>query len=74
VGWVSGESDVGAAVFVVIVCVWVNFCVVKEGVCVRVCRGLGLCKVGIVGWSVGDEHEGGRGSLVTGWGTMEWKG
>jgi hypothetical protein len=56
------------------VCVWVNFCVVKEGVCVRVCRGLGLCKVGIVGWSVGDEHEGGRGSLVTGWGTMEWKG
>jgi hypothetical protein len=26
----------------------------------------GLCKVGIVGCSVGDEGEGGRGSLVTG--------
>jgi hypothetical protein len=29
--------------------------VVVEGACVRDCRGLGLCKVGIVGWSVDDE-------------------
>jgi hypothetical protein len=42
--------------------------VVEEGACVRDCRGLGLCKVGIVGWSVGDEIEGGKDSLVTGWG------
>jgi hypothetical protein len=40
--------------------------VVEEGVCVRDCRGLGLCKVGIVGCSVGDECEGRRSSLVTG--------
>jgi hypothetical protein len=39
--------------------------VVKEGVCVRDCRDLGWCKVGMVGCSVGDEHEGRRGSLVT---------
>jgi hypothetical protein len=40
--------------------------VVEEGVCVRDCSGLGLCKVFIVGCSVGDECEGGRGSLMTG--------
>jgi hypothetical protein len=40
--------------------------VVEEGVCVRDCRGLGLCKVGIVDSSVGDECLGGMGSLVTG--------
>jgi hypothetical protein len=40
--------------------------VVEEGVCVQDCRGLGLCEVGVVGCSVGDESEGGRGSLVTG--------
>jgi hypothetical protein len=34
--------------------------VVLEGACVRDCRSLGWCKVGIVGWSVGDECEGGR--------------
>jgi hypothetical protein len=39
--------------------------VVEEGVCVRDCRDLGFCKVGIVGCSVGDECEGGS-SLVTG--------
>jgi hypothetical protein len=39
---------------------------VEEGVCIRDCRGLGLCKDGIVGCLVGDECEGGRGSLVTG--------
>jgi hypothetical protein len=40
--------------------------IVKEDVCVRDCRGLGLYKVGLVGCSVGDECEQGRGSLVTG--------
>jgi hypothetical protein len=45
--------------------------VVVEGACVRDCRGLGLCEVGIVGWSVGDECVGGRGSLVTV--GREWK-
>jgi hypothetical protein len=39
--------------------------VIEEGVCVRDCRGLGFCKVGIVGCSVGNECEGSRGSLVT---------
>jgi hypothetical protein len=34
----------------------------------------GLCKVGIVVWSVGDECAGGRGSLVTGWGRMGGEG
>jgi hypothetical protein len=48
--------------------------IVKEGVCVKDYRGLGLCKVGIVGWSVGDECEGGRGSLVTDWGRVEGDG
>jgi hypothetical protein len=42
----------------------------EEGVCVRDCRALGLCKLGIVDWSVGDEYVGGRGSLVTGWQRM----
>jgi hypothetical protein len=44
--------------------------VVVEGACVRDCRSLELCKVGIVGWSVGDECIGGRGSLLTCWGRM----
>jgi hypothetical protein len=34
--------------------------------------GLGLCKVGIVGWSAGSEYVGGRGSLVKVGG--EWEG
>jgi hypothetical protein len=34
--------------------------VVVEGAFVRVCRGLVLCKVGIVGWSAGDEYVGVR--------------
>jgi hypothetical protein len=29
--------------------------VVMQGACVRDCRGLGLCKVSIVGWSAGGE-------------------
>jgi hypothetical protein len=40
--------------------------VVKENVSFRDCRCLVLCKVGIIGCSVGDDCEGGRGSLVTG--------
>jgi hypothetical protein len=40
--------------------------VVEEDVCVRDYRDLGLCKVGIARWSVGDECEGGRGNLMTG--------
>jgi hypothetical protein len=35
---------------------------------------LGLCKVGIVGWSVVDECIEGRSSLVTGWGRMVEEG
>jgi hypothetical protein len=40
--------------------------VVVTGACVRDCRGLGLCKFGIVVWSVGDDYVGGKCSLVTG--------
>jgi hypothetical protein len=54
--------------FVLSLCVFLCISVVLvEVACVRDCRGLGLCKVGIVGWSVGNECVGGRGSLVTGW-------
>jgi hypothetical protein len=62
----------GAAVFVVLVCVWVYFCCCRRGH-LRDCKGLGLCKVSIVGWSVGDGCEVGRGSLVTDWGRMGGK-
>jgi hypothetical protein len=48
--------------------------VVVEGACVRGFRGFGLYKIGIVGWSVGDECVGGRGSLVTGWERMGGEG
>jgi hypothetical protein len=45
-------------------CVFGCVSVAVEGcICVRDCRGLDLCKVGIVGFSVGDECEGGRSSL-----------
>jgi hypothetical protein len=40
--------------------------IVVEGAFVRDYRGLGLCTVGIVGYSVGGEYVGGRGSVVTG--------
>jgi hypothetical protein len=64
---VSGKSSVGAAVFLWSLCVFGYISVVAEkGVCVRDFRGLGLCKVGTVVCSVGDECERGRGSLVTG--------
>jgi hypothetical protein len=66
------ESGVGAAKFCgPCVCVSVCFCCCSIGCCVRDCRRLGLCKVGVVGWTAGDECVGGRGSLVTGWRRME---
>jgi hypothetical protein len=46
--------------FVAIVCVWVNFCCTVGCLCQGL-QGLGLCKVGTVGSSVGGECEGGRG-------------
>jgi hypothetical protein len=48
--------------------------VLVEGACVRDFRGLWLCRVGIVGWSVGDECVGGRGSMVKGYGRMGGEG
>jgi hypothetical protein len=64
------QCSVGVTVFVILVCVWVYFCCFRRGFFFRDCRCLDLCKVGIVGWSVGDECEGGRGSLLSGWGRM----
>jgi hypothetical protein len=46
--------------------------VVEESVCVRDCRGLALCKISIVGWSVGDECEGGE--IVKCQVREEWEG
>jgi hypothetical protein len=61
------EKHCGGLLFLWSLCVfWYISVVVEVGVFVRDCRGLGLCKVGIVGCSVGDECEGRRGSLVTG--------
>jgi hypothetical protein len=51
---------------------WCISVVIVYGACVRNCNGLGLCKVGIAGWSAGGECVVGRGSLVTGWGA--WGG
>jgi hypothetical protein len=48
--------------------------VVVEGACGSDCSSLGLCKVGIVGWSAGNECVGGSGSLVTGWGRIRRSG
>jgi hypothetical protein len=47
----------------VLVCVWVHFCCNVRSY-VKDCRGLGLCKVVIVGWSAGADCVGGRSSLV----------
>jgi hypothetical protein len=44
--------------------------VIVELACVRDCRGVGLCKVGIVDCPAGDECVGVRISLVTSWGRM----
>jgi uncharacterized membrane protein len=58
----SGDSSVGAAVFLYF-CVFAYISViVHEDVCVRDFRVWGLHKVGIVGWLVGDECEGERDS------------
>jgi hypothetical protein len=45
VEWVSGESTVGADVFVVLVCVWCISVVVEEGVCVRDYKAWGCVKL-----------------------------
>jgi hypothetical protein len=55
----------------VFVCISV---VVVEVLVSGIVGGCGLCKVGIVGWSAGDECVGGRGSLMTGWGRMGREG
>jgi hypothetical protein len=55
-------------------CVGGCISVVVEGAYVRGCRGLGLCKVGIVVWSAGGECVSRRGSLVTGLGRMGGEG
>jgi hypothetical protein len=54
------RSNVGAAGFVALVCVWMHFCC---SACVRDCRGTGVCTVGIVGWLAGGECVGGWGSV-----------
>jgi hypothetical protein len=61
------RKQCGGLLFFWSLCVfgYISF-VVEEYVIVRDCRGLGLCKNGIVGCSVGEECEGGRGSLVVG--------
>jgi hypothetical protein len=71
VKWVSRGRRVEPAGFCGPCLYWCIFVVVVEGACVRNCRRLGLCKVGIFSLSVGDECVGGRGSLVTGWRRME---
>jgi hypothetical protein len=53
-------------------CVFGCISIVVEGACVRNCRGMGLCKVGKVGWSEGDECVGGRGKWRQVGG--EWEG
>jgi hypothetical protein len=70
-GWVSGGND-GGCCFLWPLCVLECISVtVVYGACVRDCRGLGLCKVGMVGWSASVQYVGGRGSLVTGWGERD---
>jgi hypothetical protein len=65
----SGVGEWGAVwgvLFLWSFCVFVYISVVEVSVCVMDCRGFWLFKVGIVGCLVGNECEGGRGSLVTG--------
>jgi hypothetical protein len=57
-----------------LVYVWVYFCCCGIGCLCQGLQELGLCKVGIVGWSAGGECIGGRGSLLTVWGRMEGEG
>jgi hypothetical protein len=56
---------------VALMCVWVYFCCCSGGFFFRDCRGLGVCTVGTVGQSAGDECVGGWGSVVIGWGRTE---
>jgi hypothetical protein len=70
VGWVHGGSNVGLLGFVALVCVWVNFFCCSVGCLGQGLQGLGLCKVGIVGWSAGCECIGGRSCVVTGLGRI----
>jgi hypothetical protein len=67
---VSGGSSAGAAGFCGPCACLGDFCFVVGGAFVRDCRELGLCKVGILGWSAGVECVGGRGILVTGLGRV----
>jgi hypothetical protein len=61
-----GELKVlGLLNFVALVCVWAYFCCSGGGLC-QDFRGLGLCAVGTVGYSAGDEYVGGRVSVVKG--------
>jgi hypothetical protein len=56
--------------FVALVCVWVYFyCYSVSGI-----AGVGLCKVGLVGWSTGGKYVGRRFGLMTGWERMEGEG
>jgi hypothetical protein len=69
---VSGGGNIGASGVLWPLCVLgCTSVVVVWDVCVRDCRGLGLCKVGTVGWSEGKEYVGGSGSVVTGCGKIE---
>jgi hypothetical protein len=63
----SGEALWGLLGFVALVCVRYISVIVVQGACVRDCKWLELCKVGIVSWSAGDECVGGWCSLVTSW-------
>jgi hypothetical protein len=69
---VSGGSSVGPSGFCGPCGGYIPF--VVEDDCVRDCRVLWICKIGIVVLSVGNECEGGRGRLVTGWGRIEREG
>jgi hypothetical protein len=54
-GMMRGEAVWGCW-FLFSLCVFgCIFVILEEVVCVRDCRTLGLCNVGIVGWSAGDE-------------------
>jgi hypothetical protein len=69
-GWVSEGSSEGSAGFCgPCMCLGIFLCWSVRCLCQGL-QGLVLCKVGIVGWSAGDECVGGRCSLVTSWGRV----
>jgi hypothetical protein len=47
---------------------WCSSTVVVEDACVRDCRGLGVCMVDTIGYSVGGECVQGRSNVMTVWG------